>query len=1092
MPVNTFDAQASHDSPDSMLTSPGNPLHWKTLLPPLLMTLVLVGLRTSGYLLFHTLAEFFTVVVGALMFFAAWNTHSYTRNNFLLFLGIGYLWVALLDTGHALVYPGMPFQQDHAVNTTLHLWIDGRLLEAILLLTAPLFITRPLSPRVALGLLSFLGTLLIWSAFAFQWPLLYIEGYGLTPLKVAIEYLVIGLLVVAMTIYHRLRDSLTPLVTRFMIASMTMTIAGELCFTLYVDIYGALNLVGHVFKLFSFWMIYQAIAHAMLRKPFSLMAREAGTYDAIPYPAVLLDRQGRILQANQAAHDVAGQGQRELIGHAVHDLLHPANLPPEECVLCTAIREERQLSGTTLYFPDTDRWHLVSLNPMSDQHSHIGMVQVSTDITDRARAEEALRDSKELLNTVINSTPDWIFLKDREFRYAYANASYAQALNRSVESMLGKTDAELGFDKESIYGNPAKGIRGFRADDTAVLNGASLHNPYDPARAADGTLYIFDTYKHPIVNSRGEIYGVLGYSHDVGERLSMEQELQQAASLFDCTSEGIMVTDADGIITKVNSAFCEITGYRAEQALGRHSREIHSGWQNPEVLTQMQLALQAEDHWQGESWNTRHNGSRYPQWATISTVRNSRGEITGHVCAFSDITPLKQTEQALEHQAQHDALTGLPNRLLLISRLDQAIRQALRSRTTAAMLFLDLDNFKHINDSLGHLVGDQVLRQVAQALRATLREEDTVARQGGDEFMVLLGSIQHPNEAAAIAQKLLAVFSNPIRVDAYELYVGASIGIALCPADGTDTDALIRNADAAMYLAKQAGRQTFRFYTQELNELAARKLAIESGIRHAVQHGDIRVAFQPQADLVTGKLVGAEALARWYSSELGDVSPMEFIPVAESIGLIGVIGGIVLDEAVHQAAVWLHEHNRALRVSVNVSSRQFDNPDLVAQVADCLQRHRLPPQQLQVEITEALLLRHDQTIHTKLEALKALGISIALDDFGTGYSALSYLKHFPIDILKIDQSFVHDIPQDQDDAVLIRTIIAMGHGLGMKVVAEGVETREQQAFLRSEGCNDIQGHLLSPPLPGDKFLALLLDWEGVRDKAGDYQLEMWS
>jgi diguanylate cyclase (GGDEF)-like protein/PAS domain S-box-containing protein len=1087
-----MDAQASKEHANGRLTDPGNPLHWQILLPPLLIAMALVSLRSAGYLTFHTLAELFSVVVGVLMFFTAWNTHAYTRNGFLLFLGTGYLWVACLDTAHALVYPGMPFVSQHATNTTLHLWIWGRLLEATLLLSAPLFCTRNLRPGWLLGLLSLAGSLLIWSSLRFDWPWLYIEGYGLTPLKVGIEYLVIGMLVVAILIYHRLRAQLTPQVTRFLIASMTLTIAGELCFTLYVDVYGAFNLIGHIFKLFSFWMIYQAIAQTMLRKPFSLMAREAGTYDAIPYPAVLVDRQGRILQANRAAHLAADKAQRKLIGYHVHDMLHPDHLNVADCELCSAIRDERQMNATPLYFPDSNRWQLVSLNPMSEQHTHIGMVHVSTDISDRARAEEALRDSKDLLNTVINSTPDWIYLKDKAFRYAYVNASYAQAMNRSVDSMLGRTDDELGFDKEFIYGDPAKGIRGFRADDTVALNGESLHNHYDPARGADGTLYIFDTLKHPIVNRRGEIYGVLGYSRNVSERQAMERELQQAASLFDCTSEGIMVTDADHIITKVNSAFGEITGYSEQQALGRHSEDIHSGWQAPEVQQQMTLALQAEDRWQGESWNSRQDGSCYPQWAAISTIRNSRGEITGYVSAFSDITPLKQTEQALEHQANHDALTGLPNRLLLISRLEQAIRHALRNDTTVAMLFLDLDNFKHINDSLGHLVGDQVLRQVAQALRNTLRGEDTVARQGGDEFMVLLESIQEPKEAAAIAQKLLTIFSDPIQVDAYELYVGASIGIALCPADGTDTDALIRNADAAMYLAKQAGRQTFRFYTQELNELAARKLAIESGIRHALQHDEIRVTFQPQADLATGKLVGAEALARWCSPELGDVSPAEFIPVAESIGLIGDIGAIVLEAAVQQAASWLHEHDQAIKVSVNVSSRQFDSPDIVTQIADCLQRYGLPPQQLQVEITEALLLRNDQSIHTKMQALKALGVTMALDDFGTGYSALGYLKHFPIDVLKIDQSFVHDIQLDEDDAILIRTIIAMGQGLGMKVVAEGVEDGHQQAFLRTHGCNGIQGNLLSPPLNSDEFLTLLLGWQERRDKWGDSQLEMWS
>lgn len=451
--------------------------------------------------------------------------------------------------------------------------------------------------------------------------------------------------------------------------------------------------------------------------------------------------------------------------------------------------------------------------------------------------------------------------------------------------------------------------------------------------------------------------------------------------------------------------------------------------------------------------------------------------MTNYVSNFSDISALKKSEEALKYMAQHDQLTQLPNRNLLIYQLEQAIYRAKRNNTKIALLFLDLDNFKQINDTLGHSVGDKVLKDVAHKFKMSLREEDILSRQGGDEFLVLLEELRGGQEASIIAQKLIDSLKDPVSISDHDFYIGVSIGISLFPDDGLESEQLIKNADSAMYQSKNSRKNRYSFFTPQLNQYTERRFTLENHLRSALTKNEIYVTYQPQIDINTKQIYGFEALIRWDHPELGVISPDEFIPIAESIGLINEVGQFVLQEAIRQIQYWDKLYTSSLCVSVNVSSRQFEDSELPELINSVLKQNQCAPQLLKIEITESLLLQDNARILEMLTTISNTNISIALDDFGTGYSSLSYLKKFPINIVKIDQSFIRDITRDPEDAILVKTIISMANGLRMETIAEGVETVEQLTFLEIKGCHLVQGNYYSKPLRKNEVETFLLNWK---------------
>ncbi len=559
----------------------------------------------------------------------------------------------------------------------------------------------------------------------------------------------------------------------------------------------------------------------------------------------------------------------------------------------------------------------------------------------------------------------------------------------------------------------------------------------------------------------------------VRERAALREavdKLRLHAAVVDSTHDGVLISDLDGNIVSINPAFTAVTGYAPHEALGRNPRFLQSGRHDRSFYQGMWAALLETGYWQGELWNRRKNGELYPEWLTLSAVRNEAGEPTHYVGVFTDISKLRNVEERLSHLAHHDPLTSLPNRLLALSRLEHAIEVAQRKGQRLAVLCLDLDRFKTVNDSLGHSAGDELLCEVAARLRSRLREEDTLGRLGGDEFLVLLEDLDAPEGAALVASDLIgALEASFVLRDGAEVFMHASIGVSLYPDDGDDHLALIRNADAAMYRAKAEGRNTFRFYTEDLTRLAARRLDLETRLRRALANGEFVVHYQPAFSVADGSLIGAEALVRWQPPGEPMVSPGDFIPIAEETGLIVGLGEWVLSTACRQWRAWLDEGLQPGAIAVNLSVEQIRRSDVQAMLRAALEETGLAPHCLELEITESSLMAQGEQAEALLAGLKSLGVRLAIDDFGTGYSSLAYLKRFAIDKLKIDHSFVKDLADDRNDLAIAAAVVAMAQALEMTVQAEGVETEGQLALLHELGCAAFQGYLRSPPVPAEVF-----------------------
>ncbi|MBI4985918.1 MAG: EAL domain-containing protein [Rhodocyclales bacterium] len=565
---------------------------------------------------------------------------------------------------------------------------------------------------------------------------------------------------------------------------------------------------------------------------------------------------------------------------------------------------------------------------------------------------------------------------------------------------------------------------------------------------------------------------------DVVQRLRRaNDELRQAASVFDHTAEGIMVTDAAAKILSVNRAFTWVTGYAASEVLGQTPKVLGSGRHDENFYRALWATLLKTGHWEGEVWNRRKNGEIYPELLTINAIRDKHGAPQNFVALFRDITQLKRTQEELERLAHFDALTGLPNRTLLGERLHHALDRIRRSGGELAVMVLDLDGFKTVNDSLGHPTGDRLLQAIAQRLAAALRAEDTVARLGGDEFAVILEDLKHGGDAAEVARKLLLSLAEPVDVGGHSALVTVSIGIALYPEDGGDSIALLKAADTAMYQSKQTGRNTFHFHHSDMTLAVRRRLDMEEGLRRALEGDELEVWYQPQVDLASGAVIGAEALLRWRDPRAGLILPNEFIPLAEETGLIIAIGDWVLNAAAAAARRWREQFGWHWKVSINIAGPQIERGDFHFSVLRALGGNALPAEALELEITETFIMHNADNALEVVRQLRALGIKTAIDDFGTGYSSLAYLKHLPIDRLKIDRGFVKDLPGDRDDAAIVAAVIALGASLGYTVIAEGVETEAQRDFLRRAGCDQGQGYLFSPPLPMAEFEAWVRERE---------------
>ena len=789
-----------------------------------------------------------------------------------------------------------------------------------------------------------------------------------------------------------------------------------------------------------------------------------------------IDAYNRTTFINQTMADMLGYAMQEIRGRTVLEFMYDE----DQTFALRVIERHRQGMGGQHEFKfrrkdGSELWTLCNTNPLVDEHGgYVGAFAMLSDIGARKRIELALSQSESNLRALTENANVGILVNYRG-RHVFANNQLLKMLGYSMEELRTTGIKELvhpdEYNKvmarfsERIQGKPATPVY-----ETIFLTKDGRDVPVDIT--ATKTTW------------QGEPAGLV-FLHDISERRRTEAQMRKLSSAVEQTADTVLITDRDGIIEYVNPAFEHTTGYARAEALGQKPRLLKSGKQSAVFYQKLWNTILAGEVFSEVFINRRKDGRFYYEEKTITPLKDANGHISHFVATGKDVTERAQAQERLQHMAQHDALTELPNRMLLLDRLKQALARARWHKRIVALLFVDLDRFKTINDTLGHETGDLLLQQLATRFSRNVREGDTVARFGGDEFVILLDEVAHANDISNVAQKILLALAPPFEIAERSLYITASIGISMCPNDGEDSSTLLKNADIAMYRAKELGKNTYQFYSADMSVRAFERLTLESNLRHALGRDELRLHYQPIMDVASGAIIGVEALLRWQHPDFGLVMPTDFIPLLEETGLIVQAGDWALAAACTQMRAWHMAGWPGLRLSVNLSPRQFQTEDLAATIKHGLEILRCPADLLELEITEGVILQHAAATLANLEALRALGVRLALDDFGTGYSSLSYLRRFPIDTLKIDRSFVHDIPGDADDSAITSAIIVLAQNLNLDVIAEGVETEAQRDFLSARGCHRMQGSLFSLPLPAEE-MTCLLQASKVNSRAGTH------
>lgn len=730
------------------------------------------------------------------------------------------------------------------------------------------------------------------------------------------------------------------------------------------------------------------------------------------------------------------------------------------------------------------KWHWFSVCEQVLSRDEQGgvrrLIGVARDVTANIEYSHSLRDSERRYRILAGSLQDVIFTTDSSVRMDYVSPSIQSVLGHSPEWTMryGLDGVVTKPSQRARFYDLMRRVRKASANPLALaelgqsLQGETLN--FD-CRAADGRAVAIELRVMLIWNEHSRFDGALCIGRDISQQREAEQALRRAATVFDHSTAAIVVTDPAGRIVQVNAAFQRITGYGSSDVFGELPTLLSADRQQAIQMSYVREQILKEGTWEGELWLRRKSGEVYPCWIGINAVRDAENELVSYVCFFSDMSERKASEKRIHRLAYYDSLTQLPNRTLFQDRLHGSLQLAARRGAWVVLMFLDLDRFKPINDSLGHAAGDRMLKDVAMRLASCVDVEETVARMGGDEFTLLLRPAKDRDEALNraihVAERILGCLAEPFVLSGREFFVTASIGIALSPQDGDDISQLMKNADTAMYHAKACGKDNFQFYQAQMNARALERLELESDLRHALDQAQFVLHYQPQFLADGQTLTGVEALLRWQHPARGLVPPGEFIPALEELGLVVEVGDWVLREACRQLLDWERAGVMVPKVAVNISARQFADGQLGERIAAILAASAIAPGRLELELTESILMQDVGEALRTLEALKRLGPMIAIDDFGTGYSSLNYLKQFPIDVLKIDRSFVDGLPEGEQDAQIARAIIAMAHSLSLSVIAEGVEAQAQLNFLRDHGCDEVQGFLLGRPLPASELAA---------------------
>ncbi|HEX8949446.1 MAG TPA: EAL domain-containing protein [Dissulfurispiraceae bacterium] len=795
---------------------------------------------------------------------------------------------------------------------------------------------------------------------------------------------------------------------------------------------------------------------------------------------IVRDMEDRITFWNRGAEEQYGWEADEAIGKIAHVLLQtrfPKSIRDIQTELFTRGSWEGELvhvgrDGTHVNV--ASRW-VLQKNALGNA---VGIFEINSDISVRkdaerkfgeyyAKLEERVEErTRELarLAAIVESSDDVIFRKGLDGIIETWNKAAERTYGYTAEEAIGRHVSMLvppGHPDEipAIMEKIKRGERVERYETVRVRkDGRQIHI----------SLSVF-----PINDPNGRTVAASTIAHDITERKKREEKLKRWGEIFKNIRIGVVVgSTAEAKLKMINPAFAEMHGYKVEELIGRPISDVFAPGEKANVPDMIRMADE-KGYYSLESMNVRKDGAVFPAQLDINSVKDEKGDIQYRIFNVQDIAERKKAEEKIKYQAYHDPLTDLANRAMLVIYLNLEIAQARREQKKLAVLFIDLDRFKSINDSLGHAVGDRLIKEAAERIRALIAEADTVAHFGGDEFGVLLADLQRAEDAAYTAGRILEEIRKPFRVDARDLFVTASIGISICPNDGEDAETLIRCADIAMSQAKEQGRNNYQFFDPSTNIRTVERLILESNLRQSVERGQLVILYQPLVDIGTGRITCLEALVRWRHPELGILKPTQFIPIAEEIGFVSDIDKWVFYNACKQARALQDSGMPPVCVTVNLSTPHFLEPDMKGKISRVLSETGLDPRHLDIEITESTAIRALELAVPSMTMLRELGVGLSIDDFGTGYSSLSYLKRFPVQKLKIDQSFIRGVATDPDDQAIVNATIAMGHSLKLKVVAEGVETEEQLAFLRSSRCDEMQGYLFSEPLPADKLEELV-------------------
>jgi len=783
----------------------------------------------------------------------------------------------------------------------------------------------------------------------------------------------------------------------------------------------------------------------------------------------LVNLEGYLKITNSAVQKTLGYSGYELSNMVFTDFTHPDDVNKnwqlqQELIMGT--RDHYRMEKRCFRKNGEMFWGSVNVSAIRGDdgkvHSIIGVLE---DITERKNIENELEKSTAQFKAIFNSISDAAVFVGTNRHIIMINPAVSKQFGYSSEDLQGKS-AEVLYANVEDY----QFLGHSRFNIEANINSQLYEMTY---RRKDNSLFVGETQGTKVEDENGNFIGFIGIIRDISERKKTEERLRLSQKIFEDTAKAILITDTNNIIIDANNAFCTTTGYQHDELIGKTPRILKSGWHDEQFYKNLWKSLIEFGYWKGEIWDKKKNGDIFPTWSTISVVKDHLGQAVNYVAILSDITEIKQSEKRLEYLAHYDQLTKLPNRMLFNDRLNVAIARAERHKDRLAIMYIDLDGFKQVNDTLGHTAGDELLKNVADRLKICVREEDTIARLGGDEFAIIINELHNIDFLHILAKRITKELSISLNYEGREIRVTGSIGVATYPSNGTDEETLLRHADQAMYYAKQLGRNTYQFFDPAIKADIIHRIHLGSDLRSAIKNNEFFMQFQPKYDLIKNKVVGVEALVRWQHPERGLILPLDFIPFAEDSDLIIPIGRKIIDIVCRHAQVWRAKGYKKLPIAINISARQFRYDSFVDYIRNVLRETNIPAEMLELEVTESLLMNDIENTISMLHELKTMGFKISIDDFGTGYSSLSYLKRLPVDTLKIDRSFVMDVSANKDDKEIISTILSMAENLNLHVIAEGVENIDQLNFLSKNYCREIQGNLISKPVSFKELLATI-------------------